>query len=326
MSRPLGDQLGLRSSAGLSLVRFTGSPPPSCATQMSLLKIRKLPDLVRLIGQTLAVGRPGGVALDIERRGHLNWVSQLRHAGRAWPVAIGAQPEANCCDSEHGDGRDMARASWPGAASSALDRRPRTRRPNRRPASLPRGCVGGRSPTGIDRGGSLEAAIDQPRQHARHRWLQLVHRSRPVPQDRRDDRGGVAAVERPTARQHLVEDDAQREDIGACVDAFALRLLGRHVGRSPHRLAGTRRRLVGTSPTRSGSPSIPFARPKSSTLIRPSSPTMTFAGLRSRWAIPCWWATDTASTSGIAISKNLPSANPCRGRTRPASSLSPAPS
>ena len=37
ISRPLGDQLGRRSLARLSFVRFTGSPPPSCATQMSLL-------------------------------------------------------------------------------------------------------------------------------------------------------------------------------------------------------------------------------------------------------------------------------------------------
>jgi hypothetical protein len=48
------------------------------------------------------------------------------------------------------------------------------------------------------------------------------------------------------------------------------------------------------------------ARPKSLTRGRPSSPTSTFSGLKSRWTTPLWWAStsprpaarNTSSTSG----------------------------
>ena len=106
MSRPLGDQLGLRSLAGLSFRQVHRLSASELRNPDVVVNKREEPGLVRLIGQTLAVGRPGGVALDIQRRGHLNRVSQLRHAGRAWPAAIGQQPEANGCDPQRGDGRN----------------------------------------------------------------------------------------------------------------------------------------------------------------------------------------------------------------------------
>ena len=37
------------------------------------------------------------------------------------------------------------------------------------------------------------------------------------------------ALERARAGQHLVEDDAERPDVGALVDGFALACSGRHV-------------------------------------------------------------------------------------------------
>ena len=41
--------------------------------------------------------------------------------------------------------------------------------------------------------------------------------------------------------------------------------------------------------------SIALASPKSRTLTVPSSRTFTFAGLRSRWMMPCPWAASNAS-------------------------------
>ncbi len=43
-------------------------------------------------------------------------------------------------------------------------------------------------------------------------------------------------LERRAAREHLVHDDAERVDIGACVDAVAADLLGSHVARAPEDL------------------------------------------------------------------------------------------
>jgi hypothetical protein len=47
--------------------------------------------------------------------------------------------------------------------------------------------------------------------------------------------------------------------------------------------------------------SIAFARPKSSTLTVPSGRTLMFAGLRSRWMIPCSCAASRASATCFAI-------------------------
>ena len=47
--------------------------------------------------------------------------------------------------------------------------------------------------------------------------------------------------------------------------------------------------------------SIAFAKPKSSTFTVPSARTLMFAGLRSRWMIPCSCAASSASAICFAI-------------------------
>ena len=77
---------------------------------------------------------------------------------------------------------------------------------------------------------------------------QLGDRGGRVAQDRRDDVDGARALERPVAGQHLVEHDAEREDVRPRVDLAAPRLLGGHVGDraedrpSPVRLGAALRR------------------------------------------------------------------------------------
>jgi len=61
---------------------------------------------------------------------------------------------------------------------------------------------------------------------------------RVLAQDRRDRLGGGRPVERPAAREHLVEDRAEREDVRSLVGRVALHLLGRHVAERPHHDAG----------------------------------------------------------------------------------------
>ena len=48
-------------------------------------------------------------------------------------------------------------------------------------------------------------------------------------EDGRHGLGGGLALERAAAGQHLVEHDAEREQVGAAVDGLAADLLGRHV-------------------------------------------------------------------------------------------------
>ena len=81
-----------------------------------------------------------------------------------------------------------------------------------------------------------------------------------LPQHGRERVRDVLALERPLAGQHLVQDDAERPDVGASIDGLALRLLGRHVGGRAEdhaelrRARGQRRRVHGAEPTRSTRP------------------------------------------------------------------------
>ena len=55
-----------------------------------------------------------------------------------------------------------------------------------------------------------------------------------------DHRRSVRAAERQLAREHLVQHDAEAEDVGAMIDLAADRLLRRHVGQRPDHRAGLR--------------------------------------------------------------------------------------
>ena len=43
------------------------------------------------------------------------------------------------------------------------------------------------------------------------------------------NRGGSLAWKRPLAARHFVEDGAEAEEVGACIELLTARLLGRHV-------------------------------------------------------------------------------------------------
>ena len=60
--------------------------------------------------------------------------------------------------------------------------------------------------------------------------VELGDPRRHVLEDRRDEGDERVAVERPRAGDHLVEHDAEGEDVRAVVDGAPLGLLGRHVG------------------------------------------------------------------------------------------------
>ncbi len=72
---------------------------------------------------------------------------------------------------------------------------------------------------------------------------------------------------------------------------------------------------VGNSPPSPDSRlGVALARPKSSTFTRPSSLTMTLAGLRSRCAMPCWCAADDRIHQRESRSRRTCRAqSPCRG-------------
>ncbi len=59
-------------------------------------------------------------------------------------------------------------------------------------------------------------------------------RLRLLAQERADDVGGGGACERWRAREHLVEDHAQCEEVGTRVAVLSSRLFGRHVPHGAH--------------------------------------------------------------------------------------------
>ena len=83
--------------------------------------------------------------------------------------------------------------------------------------------------------------------------LDLGQRARLVVQDVRDRLGRTAPGERAFPGGHLVQDAAQRENIGAPIHGQAGRLFGREVARRPHhhpRHRAERRRRVGVDGAR----------------------------------------------------------------------------
>ena len=106
--------------------------------------------------------------------------------------------------------------------------------------------------------------------------------------------------------------DTHLANLTCALNRLSLRLLGRHVGKC----AGNHAFLsLGLGRARCLRPRRPGSA-NSSTLTRPSSPTITLSGFRSRCVMPTPCAAATASASGIAISKNLLRGIPFRERKR----------
>ena len=84
----------------------------------------------------------------------------------------------------------------------------------------------------------------------------------------------LSPTNRALAGEHLVEDDAQREDVAAPIERQAAHLLGRHVAE----LA-----LEDARPASCDALPAALAMPKSISFTSPSYETSTFCGETSRW-------------------------------------------
>ena len=132
-------------------------------------------------------------------------------------------------------------------------------------------------------------------------------------QQRRDQPGLAVCGEGAFAGRHLVQDGAEREQIGARIHVVPLNLLRGHVWHrahhDPHVRERSRRRRVVDARRRRRSCSL--ARPKCRTFT-PVFVIMTLAGFESRWTMPARCAAASASASWVAI-RSVSS----RGRARP---------
>ncbi len=92
-----------------------------------------------------------------------------------------------------------------------------------------------------------QAAVEQPLQHGQ-RTARKAGRGGRQRRDRVAQHGGErvgprAAVERPPARQQLVEKQPEAEHVRTCIHRRTARLLRRHVRRRSHHVPRTRRQV-----------------------------------------------------------------------------------
>ena len=145
----------------------------------------------------------------------------------------------------------------------------------------------------------LERGVDEVVEAWRRVGIEQHRRHRCAVEDRVEDHRRGAADERLAAGDHLVQDHAEREDVGARVDVLAARLLGRHVGHGADGRARRRQLVVvaragGRAAVTSaaaaascrGCSRANLARPKSRIFTRSLSPMKMLAGLMSRWTMP----------------------------------------
>ena len=161
-----------------------------------------------------------------------------------------------------------------------------------------------------------EAPVDDPPDRRRDRRIELPDWRRIIANDGRQrfDRG--RSVERSSSSEHLVEDEAERELIGAVVRRAAARLLGGHVADRAHD-ASRPRALLRHGLQRRTRIAIAdeLGQSEVEDLGKTVVETIRFSGLRSRCTIPASWAFASPSAIGAAT------CNARRGCIGPASSI-----
>ena len=150
-----------------------------------------------------------------------------------------------------------------------------------------------------------EARADDAVERRRGDGLDARHRRRLVLQNRAEQARARLAFERRAAGEHLEQQRAEREDVGARVGLEPFDLFGRHVLKRPEdralrrqvrrRRRQHRQRRSSRRPARRSSPG------RSRAASRPPSSSMTFAGFRSRWTMPERCALSSASQMSMAI-------------------------
>ena len=148
----------------------------------------------------------------------------------------------------------------------------------------------------------LQTALEQPPRF----------RGDPVPirllaHHRREEVGGRLAPEGSLARQRLlVEHGAERPDVRALVDIFPRACSGLMYAAVPRIIPACvacieRVGEFAAFALEAPAGSIALARPKSNTFTAPSARSLMFAGLRSRWMMPCSCAASSASAICFAM-------------------------
>jgi hypothetical protein len=129
-------------------------------------------------------------------------------------------------EGEHGDGGDLR---LPGGARLLLQRLELVAQVERRLVATRRVL--------------LETPLEDAPEMVGQRHVELADRRWRVAQDRGDEISLRLALEGAAAGRHLVEDDAEGEDVGTVIGDAALHLLGRHVRDRPQHRARLGQRL-----------------------------------------------------------------------------------
>ena len=281
----------------------------------------------------LPVGSEAGAAHQTVLVGEL--VEGWRRPGCHSPPGDEARGQGRERDENRGREADPARGTRARAGSGR--RRGRAGRSRDRGERLQ---VERHVPRGLEalRRSLLEAVRDDAIDRGRDPPVGSGQVRRLLREDRDHRVGGGGLGEGALAREHLVENGPEGEDVRAGIHRLAPHLLRRHVAERPEDDArlGPAPATVGISVTAAPlSGRVSLASPKSRIFIRPSEVRKRFSGFRSRWTIPfscaaarpraIWAPYSTAFLGGAArrpagCEASLPRGAPRRRRATPRAS------
>src|SRR3990172_6863484 len=182
------------------------------------------------VRDTARMGRPGGIGLDAHRGGDLSRPRRLREGASVFEDKTAGQEAEGAANECARQTRKRKHA----APSMNGGRRVFGFAPCQILLAVLELVAQVESGLEAPRRVFFEASFDDPREVPWNLEVDVGQGPGPILEDRRHHTRGAVSAEGKLAREQLIEDDAESEDVGTMVDRLSFRLLRGHVPKSAH--------------------------------------------------------------------------------------------